>query len=168
MLHCAIGLNQPTRDYAPPSEYRGRPTTPPLPPPPSARYADYPPRTGGSEQASARYRYGRYCIPTSINKILRVYTVVALKVPLLARRVLAIALVATSTIQLILLRRTLPLVLLTMVLAAILVMVMPVVRPALLRLEVAVAAGTGTILRATASMVTREGPEHLLHLRYRD
>ena len=44
------------RDY-PPAEYRGRPTTPPLPPPSTSRYGDYPPpRTGGSDQGSARYR----------------------------------------------------------------------------------------------------------------
>ncbi|EJD04271.1 RNA-binding domain-containing protein [Fomitiporia mediterranea MF3/22] len=48
----------PPRDYAA-GDYRGRPTTPPLPPaaavPPAARYGDYPPR-GGSEVPGPRYR----------------------------------------------------------------------------------------------------------------
>ncbi|KAI5123703.1 hypothetical protein M0805_000299 [Coniferiporia weirii] len=48
----------PSRDY-PPADYRGRATTPPLPPPSTsttARYGEYPPRTGGGEQSIQRYR----------------------------------------------------------------------------------------------------------------
>ncbi|KAL5518672.1 hypothetical protein ACEPAH_355 [Sanghuangporus vaninii] len=41
----------PPRDY-PASDYRGRPTTPPV----ASRYGEYPPRTGGSDASVPRYR----------------------------------------------------------------------------------------------------------------
>lgn len=71
-------LTEATRDYTP-SEYRGRPTTPPLPPP--GRYGEYPPRNGAAEPPANRYRYA--VLRRKTHALTFYFTGVALKVPLL-------------------------------------------------------------------------------------
>ncbi|KAK7694255.1 hypothetical protein QCA50_001435 [Cerrena zonata] len=51
LCNCGSQFDLIFRDY-PPADYRGRPMSPP----PSSRYADYPPRAGSSEAPPPRYR----------------------------------------------------------------------------------------------------------------
>lgn len=70
-----VCTNALCRDYPPPPEYRGRPASPP-------RYADYPPRSAGTQ--SPRYRYATP--PSLSDAVTDVYT------PGAARKVLCLVL----------------------------------------------------------------------------